>query len=80
MKEWMAYEYKMGISMTECFKTPVYVRRFRIDVFHRLREEAEESSGENESVAVNGKRKSKVSGEELKAKLKNNEINLNDID
>lgn len=83
MKEWMAYEYRMRCSMTECFKTPVYVRRFRLDVFTRMLEnEGEEDNNESESTksTTKGKRKSTITGEALKAKLKNNEINLNDID
>lgn len=80
MKEWMAYEIRMKTSRTECFKTPVYERRFKLSVFKKIDEDNQEKlEEEKNNVSINGNRKGRISGEELKSKLKNNEINPNNV-
>lgn len=61
-------------SRRECMETPVYVRRFRLEIFKDMDEKQSEAA-EEASNNTKGKKQRTLSPDELKAKLKNNEIN-----
>lgn len=80
MKEWMAYEFRMKTTRSENFKTPVYERRFRLNIFRKLDEDQQEKyEEEKNTLSGKGKRQSRISGDDLVTKLKNNEINPNNV-
>lgn len=66
----------MKTTRTECFNTPVYQRRFKLNVFKKMDEDRQEAMEEQRN---NVKGKGRISGQDLVAKLKNNEINPNQI-
>jgi hypothetical protein len=67
----------LNISYGDLMTMPTYERRFYIDMFKNemeMRKEHIEEAKNNAKSGGKGSRSSKVSGEALKSRLKNNQI------
>lgn len=67
----------LKIPYSDVLTMPTYERRFFLTTFineNEKRKEQEEEQTANASSSSNGKRTTKVSGDQLKARLKNGEI------
>ncbi len=81
MDEWLSYELNLKKSSDECMKTPVYVRRYRLERLKQIKsgELSDDDNNSNVKTVRTGKNtvKRTITGKSLVDKIKSNEIDFN---